>query len=71
MKSNTPPHINTIVPPPLKLEIRHQGAIGESGRFTGYIKDKDGNEKKDATYDYQHIDWERHFKGENILDYHQ
>ena len=67
MKSNTPPYINTIVPPPLKLEIRHQGAIGESGRFTGYIKDKDGNEKKDATYDYQHIDWERHFKGEKYL----
>ena len=30
----------------LKLEERHQGAIGESGRFTGYIKDNDGNEKK-------------------------
>ena len=39
----------------LKLEERHQGAIGESGRFTGYIKDNDGNEKKDATYDYRHI----------------
>ena len=51
----------------LKLEQRHQGAIGESGRFTGYTKDKEGNEKKDATYDYQHIDWEKHFKGEKYL----
>jgi hypothetical protein len=51
----------------LKLEERHQGAIGESGRFTGYIKDKDGNEKKDATYDYQHIDWDKHFKGQKYL----
>ena len=33
----------------LKLEQRHEGAHGESGRFTGYIKDQHGNEKKDAT----------------------
>ena len=26
---------------PLTLEQRHEGAYGESGRFTGYIKDKD------------------------------
>tara|TARA_R110000787_G_scaffold207800_1_gene317839 strand:+ start:57 stop:2468 length:2412 start_codon:yes stop_codon:yes gene_type:complete len=52
---------------PLKLEQRHEGAFGESGRFTGYIKDKDGNEKKDATYDYTHIDWEKHFKGQKYL----
>ena len=51
----------------LKLEQRHEGAHGESGRFTGYIKDKDGNEKKDATYDYTHIDWEKHFKGQKYL----
>jgi len=51
----------------LKLEQRHQGAVGESGRFTGYTKDKEGNEKKDATYDYKHIDWEKHFKGEKYL----
>ena len=25
---------------PLTLEQRHEGAYGESGRFTGYIKDK-------------------------------
>ena len=42
---------------PLTLEQRHEGAYGESGRFTGYIKDKNGNDKKDATYDYKHIDW--------------
>ena len=59
--------MRSIIPPPLKLEIRHQGAIGESGRFTGYTKDKEGNDKKDATYDYQHIDWEKHFKGEEYL----
>ena len=35
---------DTIVPPPIKLEIRHSGAIGESGRFTGYTKDKEGKE---------------------------
>jgi len=51
----------------LKLEERHQGAIGESGRFTGYIKDNDGNEKKDATYDYRHINWDKHFKGQEYL----
>ncbi len=51
----------------LKLEQRHEGAHGESGRFTGYIKGQDGNEKKDATYDYTHIDWEEHFKGEKYL----
>ena len=51
----------------LKLEQRHEGAHGESGRFTGYIKDQDGNEKKDATYDYTHIDWEEHLKGEKYL----
>ena len=52
---------------PLTLEQRHEGAYGESGRFTGYIKDKNGNDKKDATYDYKHIDWEKHFKGEKYL----
>ena len=51
----------------LKLEQRHEGAHGESGRFTGYIKDQHGNEKKDATYDYTHIDWEEHLKGEKYL----
>ena len=51
----------------LKLEQRHEGAHGESGRFTGYIKDQHGNEKKDATYDYTHIDWEKHFKGQKYL----
>jgi len=43
----------------LKLEERLEGAIGERGRFTGYLSDG----KKDATYDYQHIDWERHYSG--------
>ena len=51
----------------IKLEQRHEGAHGESGRFTGYTKDKEGNDKKDATYDYQHINWEKHFKGEEYL----
>ena len=51
----------------LKLEQRHEGAHGERGRFTAYIKDEKGNEKKDATYDYQHFDWEEHLKGEKYL----
>ena len=58
---------DTIIPPPIKLEIRHSGAIGERGRFTGYTKDKNGEDKKDATYDYQHIDWDQHFKGQKYF----
>ena len=44
-----------------KLEERLEGAIGERGKFTGYQPDG----KKDATYQYQHIDWERHFSGKD------
>ena len=51
----------------LKLEERLDGAIGERGRFTGYTINKKGEKKKDATYDYQHINWEEHFKGEKYL----
>ena len=51
----------------LTLEQRHEGAIGESGRFTGYTINKKGEKKKDATYDYKHIDWERHFSGKDFL----
>ena len=51
----------------LKLEQRQEGAIGESGRFTGYTINKKGEKKKDATYDYKHIDWERHFSGKDFL----
>ena len=50
-----------------KLEQRHEGAIGERGRFSGYLKDKNGNTKKDATYEYEHMDWEKHFKGDKYL----
>ena len=35
----------------LKLEQRHEGAIGESGRFTGYTINKKGEKNKDR-------DWE-------------
>lgn len=47
----------------MKLEERLEGAIGERGRFTGYSTNKNGKETKDATYDYKHIDWERHYSG--------
>ena len=55
----------------LTLEQRHEGAIGESGRFTGYTINKKGEKKKDATYDYKHIDWERHFSGKDFLVYEE
>jgi len=47
----------------MKLEERLEGAIGESGRFTGYKTDG----KKDATYDYTHIDWSKHYSGKEYL----
>ena len=43
----------------LKLEDRLEGAIGERGKFTGYLP----NGKKGATYQYQHINFEDHFTG--------
>ena len=52
---------------PLKLEIRHQGAIGLRGIFTGYTKDKNGKDTKKAITQYQQMDWEKHFKGELYL----
>jgi hypothetical protein len=51
----------------LKLEERLEGAIGGRGKFIGYIKDKNGEEKKDAKYEHQHIDWERHFSGKDYF----
>ena len=47
----------------MKLRDWHEGAIGERGRFTHYKPDG----KKDATYEYEHIDWDSHFKGEKYL----
>ncbi len=43
----------------MKLEERLEGAIGERGKFTGYLP----NGKKGATYQYQHINFEDHFTG--------
>tara|TARA_R110002110_G_scaffold9580_4_gene47109 strand:- start:1644 stop:4103 length:2460 start_codon:yes stop_codon:yes gene_type:complete len=51
----------------MKLEERLEGEIGGRGRFTGYTINKKGEEKKDATYDYQHMDWEKHFSGKEYL----
>ena len=52
----------------LKLEERLEGAIGERGKFTGYLPpDEKGEIKKDATYQYQHMDWDRHYSGKDYL----
>ena len=51
----------------MKLEDRHEGAIGIRGRFTGYgPKNKNGESKKEATEDKIHIDWKEHFAGEKF-----
>ena len=44
----------------MKFTDWHEGAIGERGRFTHYKSDGG----KGVTYEYKHIDWESHFKGE-------
>ena len=52
----------------LKLEQRLEGAIGGRGKFLGYKpKNAKGEEKKDAKYEHQHMDWERHFSGKDYL----
>ena len=52
----------------LKLEQRLEGAIGGRGKFLGYKpKNANGEEKKDAKYEHQHMDWERHFSGKDYL----
>ena len=49
----------------ITLEQRHEGAMVKVEDLLD-IQKKKGNDKKDATYDYKHIDWEKHFKGERI-----
>ena len=52
----------------LKLEQRLEGAIGGRGKFLGYKpKNAKGEFKKDAKYEHQHMDWERHFSGKDYL----
>mgnify|MGYP000391912486 FL=1 len=52
----------------LKLEQRLEGAIGGRGKFLGYKpKNANGEEKKDAKYEHQHMDWESHFSGKDYL----
>jgi len=52
----------------LTLQERLEGEIGGRGRFTGYKPmNEKGEIKKDATYDYQHMDWEKHFSGKEYL----
>ena len=52
----------------MKLEERLEGAIGGRGKFTGYFpKNEKGEIKKDAKYEHQHIDWERHFSGKDYF----
>ena len=51
----------------MKLEERLEGAIGERGKFTGYTLNKKGLETKGATYEYQHIDWEKHLSGQEYF----
>ena len=52
----------------LKLEQRLDGAIGVRGRFKGYLPpDPKGKIKKDGTTQFQHMDWEKHLKGEEYF----
>ena len=52
----------------LKLEQRLDGEIGGRGKFKGYFPpDEKGEIKKEGTYEYQHMDWEKHYKGEEYF----
>jgi hypothetical protein len=47
----------------MKLEQYFEGAIGKRGMFTGYHTNIDGELKKDAVEQKQHIDWQEHYSG--------
>jgi len=50
----------------MKLEQILEGAIGQRGKFKGYLPpDINGEIKKDATYEYHHINWPEHYEGKN------
>ena len=52
----------------LKLEQRLEGEIGGRGIFTGYLPENEKGEiKKDAIYQHQHMDWEKHLSGKEYL----
>tara|TARA_R110000772_G_scaffold213194_1_gene323782 strand:- start:1312 stop:3744 length:2433 start_codon:yes stop_codon:yes gene_type:complete len=52
----------------LKLEQRHEGAIGGRGKFEGYLPENEkGEVKKDGIYEHKHMDWHKHLEGEVYL----